>query len=267
MKPNYTNITDFPGRFIILEWPDGSGKSTQAKKLKKKLKEHGEKAVIITWKDAPHFRDFFAEHDKRSDQGVSSEAHLLLQVADMLYQVEKKVIPHLMKGHTVIMDRAVPTIVIRGLTLGHTLQQLEKGMLWFTKTIYRPLFEKAIIVFLSVSARRSLERIMRRGEKEGDIGEGTLLSLQMINNLRYMPDGAKLTKGAKRRLVEKLQETYITSYRSYFTHHAGITIDANRGKDDVFRDIYHVLYPEENTRFVRQRLTRSSLKKSEKILH
>ena len=39
MKPNFSRISDFPGRLIILEGTDGSGKSTQAKKLRKTLEK------------------------------------------------------------------------------------------------------------------------------------------------------------------------------------------------------------------------------------
>jgi len=196
----------------------------------------------VSWKDAPHFRDYFAQHEIKKGADVATpEAHLFLQVADMLYQIERKVIPNLLKGHTVIMDRSIPTIVIRGLGLGHTLEQLEKGLLWFSHTVYRDLFAKATTVFLDVSARTSLERIAERAKDDDEEGEGTLLSLQMIKNLKYMPDGEKLTKKAKRRLVEKLQETYVTSYRHYFSHHPAIIIDGNEGKKNVSQALFEAL--------------------------
>jgi thymidylate kinase len=243
MKPNFSRISDFPGRLIILEGPDGSGKSTQAKKLKKMLMAQGQIAVITTWKDAPFFREYFVEHEsKKTGEGVTPEAHLLLQVADFLYQIERKVVPNLLKGHTVIMDRALPTIVIRGLSLGHTLDQLENGLLWFKNTIYKDLFDKATTVYLDVPAAKTLERIKKRSKKQ-DEGEGTLLSFQMINNLKYLPDGEKLTKKAKRRLVEKLQETYITSYGHYFSHHDGIKVDANKSSEEVLNEIWTKLAP------------------------
>lgn len=256
MKPNFSRISEFPGRLIILEWPDGCGKSTQAKKIKKYLREQGQVAVIVTWKDAPHFRDFFREHDtKKTGEGISPEAHLLLQVADLLYQLERKVIPNLLKWHTVIMDRSIPTLVIRGLNLGHTLEQLEKWLLWFSHTIYRELFAHATTVFISANAKKTLERITKRGEKTGESGEGTLLSLQMIKNLKYMPDGEKLTKWAKRRLVEKLQETYVTSYKHYFTHHKAVIIDGNQDKKNVSNDIFQALF-HETVRFSKNKMVK-----------
>lgn len=237
MTPNFSRISDFPGQLIILEGADGSGKSTQAKKLKKLFLSQGQVAVVATWKDAPFFRDYFAQNEcKKNGEGITPEAHLLLQVADFLYQIERKVVPNLLKGHTVIMDRAIPTIVIRGLSLGHTLDQLENGLLWFKNTIYKELFAKATTLHLEVSAEKTLERIAKRAKSEAE-GEGTLLSFQMINNLKYLPDGEKLTKKAKRRLVEQLQETYITSYGHYFSHHDGIKIDANKTSEEVFTSI------------------------------
>ena len=73
----------------------------------------------------------------------------------------------------------------------------------------------------------------------------------MVQNLTYMPDGEKLTKAAKRRLVEKLQETYITSYKHYFTHHKAIIIDANQNKKDVSNDIFRALSSVKFSNFVR----------------
>lgn len=238
MKPNFSHQHAYPGKLIIFEWPDGSGKSTQAKLLKKHIIKNAGKSIIITWKDGEHFRDYFSQHDMKNGVDVaSSESHLLLQIADMLYQIERKVIPHLIQWYTVIMDRALPTIVIRALTLGFTLSQIERGLLWFSNTIYRDLFQDSTTIFLSVHADKTLENMAKRAKKEGNSGEWTLLSLHMVQNLRYLPDGEKLTKKTKRDLVAKLQATYVHSYHQYFSHHPAIIIDGNRQKNEVFGDI------------------------------
>ncbi len=162
------------------------------------------------------------------------------------------------------MDRALPTIVIRGLTLGYSLEQLEKGLLWFSHTVYRELFERATTVFLSVNAPKTLKNIERRMKKNKDSSESTLLSLHMIQNLRYLPDGEKLTNKTKKRLVAKLQETYVTSYHHYFAHHPGITVDSNQDEEIVFQQINSALFPVKITHFTRRKLTSS--KKEEKVL-
>jgi thymidylate kinase len=264
MKPNFTHLHDFPGKLIIFEWPDGSGKSTQAKRLKKKIQNDGGTAVIVSWKDAPYFRDYFIQHDlKRGVDVISPESHLFLQVADMLSQIERTIIPNLKKGHTVIMDRSLPTVVIRGLTLGFTLDQLENGLLWFTKSIYRELFERATTIFLSVDAGKTMKNMEKRAKKEGDSGEGTLLSLHMIQNFHYLPSGERLTNKVKKRLLQKLQETYVTSYHHYFSHHPAITIDANQDKKDVFKQITSALSPATSSSFTRGSFRQ--IKKREKV--
>ena len=268
MKPNFSTVQDFPGRLIILEGPDGSGKTTQAKKLKKKIEGDGQKAVVVSWKDAPHFRDFFEQNEqKKGIDVVSPEAHLFLQAADMLYQIERKILPNLQKGHTVIMDRALPTIVIRGLTLGHSLSQLENGLLWFTRSIYRELFERATTIFLSVNAKKTLENIQKRAKKDEDAGMGTLLSLHMFNNLRYLPDGEKLTNKAKTRLVEQLQETYVTSYHHYFSHHPAAIVDANQDEKIVFQQIISLLFPVKFSNFTRGSFRRNLMTKKKQTLN
>ncbi len=88
----------------------------------------------------------------------------------------------------------------------------------------------------------------------------------MVQNLRYLPDGEKLTKKAKRRLVEKLQETYVTSYHHYFSHHPAVTIDANQDKKIVFQQIVSTLFPVKFSNFVRGSFRpTSSLRKGTKI--
>lgn len=242
MKPNFTQEHAYPGKLIILEGPDGSGKSTQTKFIKKHIIENGWKAIIITWKDGEHFRDYFSHHDMKNGVDVASpESHLLLQIADMLYQIERKVIPYLVQWYTVIMDRALPTIVIRALTLGFTLSQIERGLLWFSNTIYRDLFRDSTTIFLSVHADKTLENMAKRAKKEGNSGEWTLLSLHMVQNLRYLPDGEKLTKKTKRDLVAKLQATYVHSYHQYFSYHPAIIIDGNWDKKIVFQQILEAI--------------------------
>lgn len=116
-----------------------------------------------------------------------------------------------------------------------------------------------------MNAKKTLKNIAKRAEKEDD-GEGTLLSHHMVQNLRYLPDGEKLTKKAKRRLVEKLQDTYVTSYHHYFSHHPAVTIDANQDKKIVFQQIVSTLFPVKFSNFVRGSFRpASSFKKGSKI--
>lgn len=102
-----------------------------------------------------------------------------------------------------------------------------------------------------MSAKKTLINITKRAKKDGTEGEGTLLSRHMINNLRYLPDGERLTNKAKERLVEKLQETYVTSYHHYFAHHPAVTIDANQDQKIVFQQIVSVLFPVKFSNFTR----------------
>ena len=88
----------------------------------------------------------------------------------------------------------------------------------------------------------------------------------MIQNFHYLPNGEKLTKKIKRRLLEKLQETYVTSYHHYFAHHAAITVDANQGSKIVFDQILSALYPVPSPSFTRGTLRRTSAKKREKLV-
>lgn len=73
-----------------------------------------------------------------------------MQAADMLYRLEREVIPALKKNHIVIMDRGMETLIVRGLMIGMSLDQLKDGLLWWRNTIYKELFDKAITVELTI---------------------------------------------------------------------------------------------------------------------
>ena len=110
-----------------------------------------------------------------------------------------------------------------------------------------------------------MHNMAKRAKKEDDSGEGTLLSLHMIQNFHYLPSGERLTNKVKKRLLQKLQETYVTSYHHYFSHHPAITIDANQDKNDVFKQITSALSPVTSSNFTRGSFRRIPAKKREKV--
>ncbi len=89
-----------------------------------------------------------------------------MQTADMLYRIEREIIPALKKNHIVIMDRGMETLIVRGLMIGISLDQLKDGLLWWRNTIYKELFDKAITVELTIGLEESLKRLQKRAIKE-----------------------------------------------------------------------------------------------------
>jgi dTMP kinase len=128
MRPNISNCHALPGTLIILEGPDGSGKSTQLAILKNLLEKEGKKVTVSSWKDCPIIGEFLRENEslKKMDERILPETNLFLQAADLLYRVEREIIPALKKGHVVILDRGLQTLIVRGLMIGMSETQIRK---------------------------------------------------------------------------------------------------------------------------------------------
>lgn len=63
MRPNISNCHALPGTLIVFEGPDGSGKTTQIKALKKMLQKEGKKVTISSWKNAPILGEFMKTNE------------------------------------------------------------------------------------------------------------------------------------------------------------------------------------------------------------
>lgn len=183
--------------------------------------------TVSSWKNCPILGDFLKQNEslKKFDERVLPETNLFLQAADLLYRIEREVIPAMKKGHTVILDRGPQTLIVRGLMLGMSEHQLRDGLLWWKNTIYRELFEKAVTIELTIGLDESLTRLKRRAMKENTSltksekkSEGTLLGLDFINSLVYSPEGKKMTRNDKRQFIKKTQGDIIETYKTVFAN-------------------------------------------------
>jgi dTMP kinase len=99
MRPNISNCHALPGSLVIFEGPDGSGKSTQIQMLRKLLETEGKKVVVSSWKNCPILGEFLKENEvlRKFDERVLPETNLFLQAGDLLYRIEREVIPAMKK--------------------------------------------------------------------------------------------------------------------------------------------------------------------------
>lgn len=236
MRPNISNCHALPGSLITFEGPDGSGKSTQIKMLKKLLEREWRKVTISSWKNCPILGDFLKENEslKKFDERVLPETNLFLQAADLLYRIEREVIPAMKKWNIVILDRGPQTLIVRGLMLGMSMHQLRDGLLWWRNTIYKELFDKWVTIELTISLDESLKRLKKRAmEKNTHLtkaekkAEGTLLGLDFINSLVYSPEGKKMTRNDKRQFIKKTQNDIIETYKKVFKEEGGKWVQLN----------------------------------------
>lgn len=250
MRPNISNCHALPGTLIVFEGADGSGKTTQVKTLKKMLEREWHEVTISSWKTAPILGDFLTTNEslKKFDERVLPETGLFMQSADLLYRIEREVIPAMKRGHIVILDRGLQTLIVRGLMIGMSDEQLRTGLLWWRNTIYKELFDRAHTIHITVDAETSLARLTKRtwkekqkllGKQEKEKMDGTLLTLHFINTLVYAPDGKKMTRSDKKGFIRKTQAQIIESYNKVFQTEKSkaIEIDGMQKSWDIAEDL------------------------------
>ena len=168
MRPNISNCHALPGTLLVFEGADGSGKTTQVKTLKKMLEKAGHEVTVSSWKSAPILGDFLQTNEslKKFDERILPETSLFMQSADLLYRIEREIIPAMKRGHIVILDRGLQTLIVRGLMIGMTEDQLRTGLLWWRNSIYKELFDRAHTIHITVDSETSLTRLTKRAYKE-----------------------------------------------------------------------------------------------------
>lgn len=116
------------GTFISFEGIDGSGKSTQARRLAQTLRDMG-RTVVLTREPggstgAEEIRRLVLEG---SVDRWSAETELLLFTAARRDHLEKTILPALARGDTVITDRfADSTRIFQGITRGDLAQTVDR---------------------------------------------------------------------------------------------------------------------------------------------
>jgi dTMP kinase len=94
----------YPGKFIIFEGLDGSGKSTQVDLLLEYLKKNGKK-VYCTSEPTQYLIGGLIKSWVANDWKSTPECLQLLFAADRSYHLNKEITPLLKRGITVICDR------------------------------------------------------------------------------------------------------------------------------------------------------------------
>ncbi|MBX3359747.1 MAG: dTMP kinase [Phycisphaeraceae bacterium] len=160
-------IKGLAGRFIVFDGPDGSGKSTQFKRLLETASRHG--VPVCPVRDpggtpvGERIRDILLD---RAHTGMGVRCETLLYMASRAELVDQMILPAMQRGELVLADRFVPsTLAYQGAAGGVPKSEIAA----VAKMATRGLMPDLIVIFdidESAAAAR-LSPLLDRMEAKG----------------------------------------------------------------------------------------------------
>ncbi len=111
-----THPHQFPGKLIIVEGIDGSGKSTQLQLAKRYLEAKGLNPFFTEWNSADVVKAITKKGKKK--MSLTPMTFSLLHATDLSYRLVHNILPPLKAGMIVLADRYVYTAFARDVTRG-----------------------------------------------------------------------------------------------------------------------------------------------------
>jgi dTMP kinase len=120
----YLTLDNLPGKLIVIEGPDCSGRSTQISLLKEWLEAKGHAVLDTGLKRSTLVGNVIMEAKKGNILGKTTLS--LLYSTDFADQLENKIIPALTAGYIVLADRYIFTLMARDIVRGASKEWLVK---------------------------------------------------------------------------------------------------------------------------------------------
>jgi len=141
---SYKNL---PGKLIIVEGCDGSGKSTQIYLLKKWLESKGYFVFFTEWNSS----DLMKKYTKKAKRKnlLTPTTFSLIHASDFADRYEKLIQPHLRAGHIVLADRYIYTAYARDIARGCDAEWLRNLYNFATKPTLAFYFRAPLEISLS----------------------------------------------------------------------------------------------------------------------
>ncbi len=198
------------GLFIVLEGPDGSGKSTMAKMIAQHYQSAGREIIFTRepggTKISEKIRDIILDNDN-TEMAYNTEA--LLYAAARAQHVSELIKPNLEKGKVVISERFVySSIVYQGIARNLGIQKV-KEINDFAIDGLKP----DLVLFFDIDPEKALNRKLSNGN--GDRLENEVLDFHK-----------KVYEGYKE--ISKIYDGIIH-------------INADKSADELFSDIKNIL--------------------------
>jgi dTMP kinase len=196
------------GCFVVLEGGEGSGKSTQAERLRARLEQHGV-AVVVTFEPGATARGAVLRRALLDDASpLDARAELLMLLADRAQHVAEVVRPALERGAVVVCDRFTPsTLAYQGVARGLGVETV-----LVTDAVATGGLAPDVVVVLDVAAETAAARLPAATD-------------------RFEAAGAAF------------HERVRAAYRELAPHHGWDIVDGNATADDVADAVWRVVAP------------------------
>ena len=139
------------GRLIVFEGPDGVGKSTISAELVRELSAQGQRAELLTFpgREAGTLGHLVYgvhhEAERFGVRSVTSAAKQTLHIAAHLDAIERRIVPTLRKGTTVVLDRFWWSTLVYGLVGGVDRKVLE-ALIGVERLLWGPVLPDVVLL-------------------------------------------------------------------------------------------------------------------------
>ena len=197
----------YPGKLIIVEGIDGSGKSTQLVLLQKWLEARGFRVFFTEWNSSALVRDT-TRRGKKS-KALTPTTFSLLHATDFASRLYHEILPPLKAGMVVLADRYVYTAFARDGVRGVSPQWVRK--------LYNFAIRPDMAFYFRVPIETAIDRLLR----------GTRAQLKYYE--------AGMDMGLSQDVNESFrifQSRILTEYEKIASEYGLITIDATKEIED-----------------------------------
>jgi dTMP kinase len=193
---------EYPGKLIIVEGIDGSGKSTQIDLLGKWLNSLGFVTIFTEWNSSPIVRR--TTKRGKDERMLTPMSFSLIHAADFANRVYTQVLPALKSGTIVLADRYVYTAFARDAARGVNRDWLRR--------IYSFAVTPSLALYFKVPLEESISRIVAGREEIGFYESGQDMGFS----------------GSRADSFRTFQGRLLDEYDSLTEEYGLVTIDATR---------------------------------------
>src|SRR6476661_34604 len=207
----YLEDVEIKGRFIIIEGPDASGRSTQIELLTSKLEADGHAVLNAGLRRSELIGQGILEAKRSFVLGKRTIS--LFYAADFADQLENKIIPALRAGYVVLSDRYIYTLLARDAVRGISRA--------WSRNLYGFALKPDILFYLDVDPNELKHRVFEKN-----------------SSLDYYESGADL--GLSENMLESFimyQKLIAKEFRRMQRRFGIIPIDGNRTIMEISVDL------------------------------